>query len=66
MKLEFKKNENWGILSFRTIYIDKIEDLIREKLALKEKCDVDILDIKIEVDDDVYIIHVFYAREIDE
>jgi hypothetical protein len=65
MKIKYRKNENWGMLSFRTIYIDKIEENIRQRLEQKESVDVDILDIKIEIDDDVYIIHVLYAREID-
>jgi len=30
------------------------------------KIDVDILDIKIEIDDESYIVHVFYAREVNE
>ncbi len=61
--IKYRKNEDWGMVSFRTIDIDGIESLIREKLAQKESGDVDILDIKIEIDDDVYIVHVFYARE---
>jgi hypothetical protein len=61
--IKYRKNEEWGMVSFRTIDIDGIESLIREKLAQKESGDVDILDIKIEIDDDVYIVHVFYARE---
>jgi hypothetical protein len=65
MKIKYRKNENWGMLSFRTIYIDKIEENIRQRLEQKESVDVDILDIKIEIDDDVYIIHVLYARESD-
>ena len=61
--IKFRKNEHWGILSFRTIDIDSIEQLIKKKLS-KENCDIDILDVKIEVDEDVYIVHVFYAREL--
>ncbi|NPA87854.1 hypothetical protein [Caminibacter pacificus] len=66
MKIKYRKNENWGMLSFRTIDIDGIEELIREKILEKETQDIDILDVKIEIDDDVYIVHVFYAREVDE
>jgi len=62
-KIKFRKNEEWGMVSFRTIDIDSIEEIIREKLILNESDDVDILDVKIEIDDDVYIVHVFYARE---
>jgi hypothetical protein len=29
----------------------------------KEKTDIDIIDIKIEIDDEMYVVHVFYARE---
>ncbi|WP_456488809.1 hypothetical protein [Caminibacter pacificus] len=66
MKIKYRKNENWGMLSFRTIDIDGIEELIREKILEKETQYIDILDVKIEIDDDVYIVHVFYAREVDE
>jgi len=61
--IKYRKNEDWGMVSFRTIDIDGIEELIRKKITQKESKDVDILDIKIEIDDDVYIVHVFYARE---
>jgi len=61
--IKYRKNKDWGMISFRTIDIDGIERLIRDKLQSKEKVDVDILDVKIEIDDDVYIVHVFYARE---
>jgi hypothetical protein len=61
--IKYRKNEDWGMVSFRTIDIDGIEELIRKKITQKESKDVDILDIKIEIDDEVYIVHVFYARE---
>jgi len=63
MKIKYRKNDKWGMVSFRTIDVEGIEGLIREKLMEKEEVDVDILDVKIEIDDDVYIVHVFYAKE---
>lgn len=66
MRIKYRKNENWGMISFRTIYLEEIEEMIREKLKQKENIDVDILDIKIEIDDESYIVHVFYAREVNE
>ena len=61
--IKYRKNKNWGMISFRTIDTDKIEALIREKLTQKEEGDIDIIDIKIEIDDESYVVHVFYARE---
>ena len=66
MKIKYRKNENWSMISFRTIDVDAIEGLVREKLLLKESVDLDIIDIKIEIDDDEFIVHVFYVREGDE
>jgi hypothetical protein len=63
MKIKYRKNENWGMISFRTLNENKIEELIRENLLKKEKNDIDIIDIKIEIDDEMYVVHVFYARE---
>jgi hypothetical protein len=63
MKIKYRKNENWGMISFRTLNENKIEELIRENLSKKEKNDIDIIDIKIEIDDEMYVVHVFYARE---
>ena len=63
MKIKYRKNENWGMISFRTLNENKIEELIKEKLLQKEKNDIDIIDIKIEIDDEMYVVHVFYARE---
>ncbi len=66
MKIKYRKNENWSMINFRTIDVDAIEGLIKEKLSLKESVDLDIIDIKIEIDDDEFIVHVFYVREGDE
>ena len=63
MKIKYRKNEYWGMISFRTLNENKIEELIRENLSKKEKNDIDIIDIKIEIDDEMYVVHVFYARE---
>jgi len=63
MKIKYRKNENWGMISFRTLNENKIEELVRENLSKKEKTDIDIIDIKIEIDDEMYVVNVFYARE---
>ena len=37
MKIKYRKNENWGMISFRTLNENKIEELVRENLLQKEK-----------------------------
>ena len=64
MKIQYRKNENWGSVVIQAEDISKLDELINNELEDKFKgrdITIDIVDVQIMEMDTHYTITVFYA-----